>query len=164
MLTGRGSETKLDPMRWISLFSIVLAASACGDSNEGADAGMDAGVNEDAGPGSDAGQSDSGIDCSVIGCGAPTTCGQACSEPCGCCPCAEGQEIDVGGTTYVCTGGCYAPRGNLMAGDECTMTSECGAGLSCCYPCGVEGCANICEPTCEEGGGMPCAGGCLLRP
>lgn len=106
---------------------------------------------------------DSGLDCSVIGCGPPTVCGDACDAPCGCCPCGDGEEVTIGGEPYVCAGGCYAPRGGGGEGDACDGAADCGAGLSCCYPCGIPGCENVCEPTCEPG--TPgCAGGCLLRP
>jgi hypothetical protein len=50
-----------------------------------------------------AGMRDS-IDCSMVGCGAPPLCGQACGAPCGCCSCGEGQQ--QGGLT--CRGGCWA--------------------------------------------------------
>lgn len=173
------------------LRDIALVASAClgcGGGGPTADAGppsdarvadMDARIEADAAIEDDARESadvttdpapppdapvepDAELDCSVIGCGPPTICGEACGEPCGCCACAEGMEISADGTTYVCTGGCWAPRGSLGAGEECATTAECGAGLSCCYPCGIPGCTHVCEPTCT---GMPgCAGGCLLRP
>lgn len=105
---------------------------------------------------------DAGIDCSTIGCGAPVVCGEACDAPCGCCACGDGEVIDRGGMRYVCAGGCYAPAGGGGSGDPCGSSAECGPGLSCCYPCGIPGCMNVCEPSCAEG--TPgCAGGCLLR-
>lgn len=63
--------------------------------------------------------------------------------------------------SYVCEGGCWAPRGTGASGDTCAMTSECGSGLSCCYPCGIPGCTNQCTPTCTGAG---CAGGCPAIP
>lgn len=136
---------------------------APGSGEDAAESGEDAASGEDAPNGEDAPvEVDSGIDCSTIGCGAPTVCGERCDAPCGCCPCAEGEVVDRGGTAYVCTGGCYAPRGG-GSGDPCGSSAECGPGLSCCYPCGIPGCMSVCEPSCTEG--TPgCAGGCLLRP
>ncbi|MCC7538914.1 MAG: hypothetical protein IT379_21995 [Deltaproteobacteria bacterium] len=60
---------------------------------------------------------------------------------------------------------CRVAPGTLGAGDACGegVTGACGEGLSCCYPCGIPGCTNVCEPTCDasEPG---CVGGCFLRP
>lgn len=39
--------------------------------------------------------------------------------------------------------------------------TNCGEGLSCCYPCGIPGCSNQCEPSCTSEG---CFEGCALRP
>jgi hypothetical protein len=103
---------------------------------------------------------DAGIDCSMVGCGAPPICGEACDSPCGCCPCADGEEM---GTGYVCEAGCWAPRGTGASGDHCTVTSDCGGGLSCCYPCGVPGCTNQCTPTCAHGD-PGCVNGCAAVP
>lgn len=110
----------------------------------------------------DAPTADSGLDCSTIGCGPPPICGDACDAPCGCCPCGDGEEMSAGGVQYVCAGGCWAPRGTGSAGDPCSGSTDCGAGLSCCYPCGIPGCTNVCEPTCDSGD-PGCSGGCLLR-
>jgi hypothetical protein len=46
----------------------------------------------------------------------------------------------------------YAPRPlahtgactGLDAGSACTSDTQCGPGLKCCYPCGVQGCTNQC--------------------
>lgn len=145
------------------------AGMDAGETPDGAtlDADDDAGEPDGAaradGGGDAASDDDAGIDCSVIGCGAPVVCGEACDAPCGCCPCGDGEEIMRGGTSYVCTGGCYQQRGTGMSGSPCAMTADCGSGLSCCYPCGIPGCSNACEPSCAEG--TPgCAGGCLARP
>lgn len=164
-------------------FALVLAACSSetgSDAGSGVDASRhDAGASDagarDAGSSRDSGASDAGavadastdastdagLDCSVIGCGAPIVCGETCAEPCGCCDCAEGEETTRGDTTYVCAGGCYAPRGTLGDGELCTSTSECAEGSSCCYPCGIPGCMNQCVPTCT---GPGCAGGCPLVP
>lgn len=170
-------------MRKLSFVALLLVA--CGGAEDGTDAGMDASVRDagqdsgevdvDAGTpdggardasadaGGDASTAeDSGLDCSVIGCSAPSVCGM-CDAPCGCCACGEGEEVSIGGEPYVCSGGCYVPRGTGMSGDTCTSTADCGAGLSCCYPCGIPDCDFICEPSCAPG--TPgCADGCLLRP
>jgi hypothetical protein len=60
---------------------------------------------------------------------------------------------------------CRPAPPTLGNGDACGegVVGECGDGLSCCYPCGIPGCTNVCEPTCAEGE-PGCAGGCLLRP
>lgn len=139
-----------------------VGEDATGPGEDATDGTEDATNGEDAPRRDDARvEVDTGIDCSTIGCGAPPVCGEACDAPCGCCPCAEGEVVDRGGTAYVCTGGCYAPRGG-ESGDPCSGSAECGPGLSCCYPCGIPGCMNVCEPSCAEG--TPgCAGGCLLR-
>ena len=112
----------------------------------------DAGPRGDASSVNDAGRdtsvgNDTGIDCSRIGCGATPVCGTACDAPCGCCPCGDGSEMG----SYVCQGGCWAPRGTGASGSACAITSECGSGLSCCYPCGIPGCTNQCTPTCAPG-------------
>lgn len=53
---------------------------------------------------------------------------------------------------------------SLSSGDRCgDGPAVCGAGLSCCYPCGIEGCENVCEPSCDDSE-PGCSGGCLLRP
>lgn len=60
------------------------------------------------------------------------------------------------GLTNACT-----PLGE---GDPCEPdASLCGAGLSCCYPCGIPGCAYVCEVTCAPGD-PGCAAGCIIRP
>ena len=28
---------------------------------------------------------------------------------------------------------------------------DCGPGLSCCYPCGIDGCDSVCMTSCPEG-------------
>jgi len=131
----------------------------------GVDAGevIDSGAGRDAEAPWDSGPPDGGIDCSVIGCGAPTVCGMACGAPCGCCPCGDGEMITLDGRDYVCVGGCYvATTGGLGPGEVCTAHGDCRTGLSCCYPCGIAGCDNVCEPSCDPG--TPgCFGGCLPR-
>ncbi|MCB9653515.1 MAG: hypothetical protein H6729_05185 [Deltaproteobacteria bacterium] len=47
-----------------------------------------------------------------------------------------------------------------------TVTAgRCGAGLSCCYPCGIPGCEDVCEPTCDPNSStQPCIDGCIAHP
>jgi hypothetical protein len=154
LLTGCGGvSSATDAGADASSLDAGRDAGSVGDGAVAQDAGVDAGADASL---------DAGVDCAVIGCGPPSVCGD-CAEPCGCCSCGEGEERSSGGVTHVCSGGCYVPRGTGGSGDVCTSTAECGAGLSCCYPCGVPDCENVCEPTCAPG--TPgCSGGCLLRP
>ena len=49
-------------------------------------------------------------------------------------------------------------------GDICDPgASLCGTGLSCCYPCGIPGCDNVCEVTCAPSD-PGCIDGCFIRP
>jgi hypothetical protein len=61
----------------------------------------------------DGGASDASdeMDCSLVGCGPPPLCGQACSEFCGCCNCAPGEMFMMDGKTFKCSadGECYEP-------------------------------------------------------
>jgi hypothetical protein len=41
--------------------------------------------------------------------------------------------------------------GALAQGDACTAGDTCGAGLACCYPCGIQGCENRCMATTASG-------------
>lgn len=83
--------------------------------------------------------------------------------------CNSDEDCCAGG---VCCIGCGELEGlcrpappTLGAGEQCGVGIEgvCGDGLSCCYPCGIPGCTNVCEPTCTEGE-PGCVGGCFLRP
>lgn len=154
---------------WLALASAALVVLAPGcpsstpapgndaartDGGGAVDAASAADTGSDASPGSDA-----GIDCSTVGCGAPPLCSEGCTAPCGCCPCSDGSEMG----TYVCTGGCWAPRGTGASGDPCSASTDCGSGLSCCYPCGTPGCSNQCTPTCTPGD-PGCFDGCLALP
>jgi hypothetical protein len=85
---------------WISALLSVVVVAACSSSDDetgGADAAVESG------------STDTGIDCSLVGCGAPPLCSTGCTETCGCCSCGEGEQITSDGGTLVCTGGCYAP-------------------------------------------------------
>ena len=39
----------------------------------------------------------------VCGCGLAPLCGQSCKGPCGCCPCADGDTLEINGETYHCS-------------------------------------------------------------
>lgn len=50
--------------------------------------------------------------------------------------------------------------GTGKEGDVCHLGREhvgsavavdCGPGLSCCYPCGIDGCDSVCMTSCPEG-------------
>ncbi|MGE0787391.1 MAG: hypothetical protein AB7S26_17090 [Sandaracinaceae bacterium] len=88
---------------------------------------------------------------------------------CGCAP--RPTEADDGTTDtgaraarVECVMGLCTSTFGLPNGADCDGTGDvCGAGLACCYPCGIAGCTNQCMPRCEDG--TPgCAGGCMLFP
>jgi hypothetical protein len=83
-------------VRLSGLFGWVVVSLGCGQ--------VDSGGVRDAGSDADA----SSVDCSLVGCAPPPLCSTGCTEPCGCCPCAEGEIATRGGTSYRCTGGCFA--------------------------------------------------------
>ena len=61
------------------------------------------------------------------------------------------------------SGQCTSTYG-LGNGDVCTPGgAACGAGLACCYPCGIPDCDYRCEPACDAGD-PGCFDGCMLRP
>jgi len=101
------------------------------DAGPGDDAGdTDAGPGDDAG--SDGGGADAGIDCSMIGCGAPVFCGATCDAPCGCCPCGASDTRCDGDDLITCPAGCYerTPCGAGMcvtssSGSSCSSSSDC---------------------------------------
>ncbi len=99
----------------------------CGCTNESH--GRDGGALADAAAGADAALGgDAGIDCSVIGCGAPVACGEICNAPCGCCPCGEEAFCDASDLVE-CVGGCY--QRTACGGDGCV---EGVAGPACAAP------------------------------
>lgn len=76
------------------------------------------------------------------------------------------------GSAYVCDvisgqmcGAIMAAPGaceTLDAGDICLQGGGgCGDALSCCYPCGIPGCAWKCVPSCDPGDPF-CSGGCSV--
>ena len=53
---------------------------------------------------------------------------------------------------------------SLGVGDVCDPdANRCGAGLACCYPCGVPGCDNVCVVPCDPSEPF-CVDGCVLVP
>ncbi len=61
------------------------------------------------GGGGTGGSDDSGIDCTNPQCDPPAICGQ-CQNACDCCDtCVENETTTIGGTAYICTGGCFNP-------------------------------------------------------
>ena len=49
-------------------------------------------------------------------------------------------------------------------GDLCGgLYGDCAVGLVCCYPCGIEGCDNVCMEPCDATEPW-CAGGCPMYP
>lgn len=63
----------------------------------------------------------------------------------------------------VCVDAVCTSTFGLASGDGCTPGGDpCGAGLACCYPCGIPGCTNRCEPACKDG--QPgCSNGCWMK-
>ncbi|MBK8011139.1 MAG: hypothetical protein IPK13_07290 [Deltaproteobacteria bacterium] len=58
-----------------------------------------------------------------------------------------------------------AQDGETGESGETVEAGRCGAGLSCCYPCGVPGCEDVCEPTCDPNSSTePCFNGCTAHP
>lgn len=54
--------------------------------------------------------------------------------------------------------------GVLQDGDTCQSAPDaCDAGLSCCYPCGIQGCQNMCMVTCDPAD-PACFDGCYAFP
>ncbi len=54
----------------------------------------------------------------------------------------------------------YLQEGEVCGNDN---SAECAPGLACCYPCGIQGCENRCEPICDDS--QPgCSGGCWMYP
>jgi hypothetical protein len=83
-----------------------------------------------------------GIDCSQAGCAQAPMCDVGCTDPCGCCPCAEGDVIHVDGGSLVCHGGCYsfiaddAGSGFCggLIGAQCPADSWCDLPNGCGFP------------------------------
>lgn len=82
-----------------------VPADAGSDAPTSDGAGGDAAPSDAAADAPDAVPADSGIDCSLVGCGPPPLCATGCQEVCGCCSCAEGE---IQGALF-CQGGCFVP-------------------------------------------------------
>lgn len=76
---------------------------------------------------------------------------------CGCDGKAYGNECLAysAGTDVSSSTACHADAGGIV-GAACTADSNCSQGLKCCYPCGVQGCQNVCT--------TPLNGACPLVP
>lgn len=139
---------------------LVAGGGSAGTGGTGPRGGS-AGTGGVAATGGSAGTGGSTINCALVGCAMPPLCATRCKEPCGCCPCADGQSQTINGAQYVCAGGCYAPvpdagtactyRGRTYAqgavfnaGDGCN-TCSCGSGSVAA--CTEKACT--CDPTKE---------------
>lgn len=82
------------------------------------------------------------------------------SEPCTC----DGVDNNCNGIVDDFPCDMICPE-YLQEGDPCgdDVAGTCAPGLSCCYPCGIPDCHDVCQPTCDpsEPG---CMGGCYLYP
>lgn len=56
--------------------------------------------------------------------------------------------------TLGCGASAAPPATPVAEGRACTLDTDCAPGLACCYPCGVEGCENVCMHV-EPGSGCP---------
>lgn len=87
------------------------------------------------------------------------------------CGCAASPTTADDGTRYdgarparaACVDAVCTSTFGLASGAECAPGgAACGAGLACCYPCGVAGCSYQCEPACKAD--QPgCSNGCWMR-
>ena len=82
------------------------------------------------------------------------------TEPCVC----DGIDQNCNGIIddFPCDIPCPAP---IQEGDLCggSIPGTCDEGLTCCYPCGIQGCDNICTPTCDPNEPW-CSDGCPMYP
>jgi hypothetical protein len=90
--------------------------------------------------------------------------GPACArfgESCASTACCTDMGLTCDGESSTCHD---SMGGALGDGETCDpAASRCGAGSSCCYPCGIPDCDYVCEPTCDPSD-PSCVGGCMLRP
>jgi hypothetical protein len=142
------------------------------DATGGAGSGGAGGVGGKGGAGNGGTAGTSTINCAAVGCGPPPVCGSACSAPCGCCICADGERQD----DLVCRGGCYAAvDGGVLDGavddgnafSSCTPSgATCGAGSAC-----IEGCPSSAKQSigdvpgiCSVPGRDTCGCGVVVDP
>jgi hypothetical protein len=129
---------------------------ATGSSSGGSGSGSSSGADASGGPCTTDAQCAAGTLCGFPvsdGCSAKGSCfatpGVTCQLYMAGCAC-DGSEVNL-----VCNGlpDGYASKpvlhsgacqGGLEAGADCTTDGDCGAGLKCCYPCGIPGCHNQC--------------------
>lgn len=90
-----GAQTFIGGTAYVCQNGCFAATSGTGGSGSG-------GSSSGGASGSGGGDPCAGVDCNV----SPPICG-ACTT-CACCTCTNGEFKDIGGTTYVCTGDCYA--------------------------------------------------------
>ena len=128
------------------LFLLSAAAIGTGCGDDDGPAGEDGGA-------ADAGSDATPDDCATVGCAPAPLCSEGCTERCGCCPCAVGSVMDIGGSPFECTAaGCYAPVVDggtpdaaapdaapgdaattcAAAGEPCGSPPGCCAGTTCC--------------------------------
>lgn len=109
------------------------------------------------------------IDCSLVGCAAPPMCSTGCTEPCGCCPCVDGQIMG----SVVCKGGCYVALDGGAACDpaaELHQRSYVSTDPSQCkvikYSCimGTTPFSNACGCGCEQAATCPDWFNCMPGP
>ncbi len=75
-------------------------------------------------------------------------------------PDAAVRDAAVPDAAVDCDGGCAA-AGEVCGGSAADLDAgalPCGAGLVCCYPCGIPDCVDRCAVPCEGDGCQP--GGC----
>jgi hypothetical protein len=112
------------------------------------------------GTGGATGKIDGGvIDCSNLGCAAPPFCSTGCTNPCGCCPCTEGETMNK----YLCVGGCWSESLDAGAPTFCRYNGQIysvgdkyaaidGCNTCTCVQSGVSECTEMacaCDPANE---------------
>ncbi len=131
-------------MRGFPASCLVCALSlilGCGQSERDSKSGGAGGGGQAGANGAGAGQggnSSGGSSCANVGCAPPALCSEGCTEPCGCCPCSEGEIVTRTGQSYQCSGGCFAPAAGSSGAAWQSFRVDEGWG-----PCpGEEICAN----------------------
>lgn len=95
--------------------------------------------------------------CDVVGCAPAPLCAEGCGFECGCCPCAEGEVMDIAAVKHECIGGCWAPvdaacewLGRFHAVGA-TFAAENGCDTCLCEVDGTVGCTAEGCPPCNPG-------------